>query len=712
MFLIKVIKEVRISLENYVCTSDVLEGRYVRLNYSGLPRILKEAIHLFKQDDSDFKRLLFSLLTIARTAIFEKSPDYSTITSATTGTQDVPTEIFASFVQLLSNRIESVKVVPVFQNYHFSVRSSPLGDNSMESMMIELFALTPAVRNAIYKIGGKDLEFRMKFIYDNSRKLCVSIPGFTQSVDKLIKQFKLRKDFIYPTDIFDKNDRFYTVFLSNYIRKLVSFAEYEGKTRIIGLCDYWTQVALSPLADRFFTILRAIDQDRTFDQSRGCKELLFLNNSVIFYSIDLTAFTDRFPMTIISALLVHLYGKEYSETVTFLLSGVPFWCPDSKTFISYEVGNPMGTKASWALTTVCHHLIIYWACINLKIKFKTAKYIMLGDDIAIWCKKLALEYQRLLKLIGVGVSSTKTITGTTGFSFAKRIFTSTGELSPVSYRLWTHSLQDWPAMIELIKLTRERSKGLVQSNSYLLEKSFILALTINNRPRSFVNKFWIKNKEFLLDLTIQKKNILDRVTHIIKTYGGPNLNIFYPWTVFEDIACNILKPIMLSLIKKEILEFQGRIELQPENIPVESQADSFNRDYLIAFGLADVDEMNDLLSICVPHLSINQRLVEEQLYSATLRLSKGTVSNEELVDLFTGLKILNYDMIIRQKNKSSELSPVSTRNIEISKFLIIIKNALINAVKLQLVSLVNRTPLMVISNVMSAIAIYNKEDSS
>jgi hypothetical protein len=237
-FLIKIIKEVRISLENYACSSDVLEGRLVRLNYSGLPLILKEAIHLFKQDDNDFKRLLFSLLTIGRTAIFDKCPDYSTITNKSTATMDIPPNIFRSFIQTLSKRIKTVKVIPLFQNYHFSVKASPLGDNCMESMFIELVALPTEVRNTIYKVGGKDLEFRMKFIISNFRKLSIAIPGFTEAVDKLIVRFKSSKDFIQPLDIYDSKDNFYTVFLKNYIRKLVSFAEYEGKTRIIGLCDY------------------------------------------------------------------------------------------------------------------------------------------------------------------------------------------------------------------------------------------------------------------------------------------------------------------------------------------------------------------------------------------------------------------------------------------------------------------------------------------
>jgi len=59
---------------------------------------------------------------------------------------------------------------------------------------------------------------------------------------------------------------------------------------------------------------------------------------------------------------------------------------------------------------------------------------------------------------------------------------------------------------------------------------------------------------------------------------------------------------MLLLIQQQVLKFHGYIELQPENIPAESQPNQFQREYLIAFGLADDDEINDLLNICLPHL--------------------------------------------------------------------------------------------------------------
>jgi hypothetical protein len=697
-FLIKVLKEVRIALENYFCKSSIIDKsfRYIRLNYAGIPIILKSAINLLKIGDPSFKMLVLSILTIGRTAKFQKCPNYNTITDVGTGSSDIPVWVYKSFSRHLAKLINCKQhTIPVFGSFHFSVKSSPLGDNCMESMMIELVSLPSDILSIIYKVGGLDLKFRMEFIISNFRDISSSIPGYKNNIDKLIKRFSSFDGFVHPIDIYDKRDMFF-VFLGKYIRKMVSFAEYEGKTRIIGLCDYWSQVALEPLALQFFHILNKLPQDQTFGQADGCRELQF-SSSVTYYSFDLTAFTDRFPMSIITTLLKVMYNSEFSDNVTKILSSVPFWVPDLDVFLTYSVGNPMGTKASWALTTVCHHLILYWACINLNLNFINAKYKMLGDDIVIWDKALALEYQRLIQLVGVGISSNKTIIGTSGFSFAKRIFTSSGEISPVSYRLWTHSLTNFSSMIELIKLCEERGTTLSYPISNILQETMSLAIKISIQRNTYINRLWSKNVLFLCDSTIKKTNFCNRVIHIINTYGGPSLKVFLPWPVKEYIFQYILKPIMLVVIQQDIQKFQGQINLISYDDSEEiSEKDHFKRIYILAFDILDCDEMNDLLQICVPHLEINHRLIDRLLWDMIADVSSDKFPKQDFFDLYFGLKVLNYDKITRERNKSNELSPVSVSNIEISEVMIRIKDILIRQVKLQIVGLVNSNPLMVI----------------
>jgi len=50
-------------------------------------------------------------------------------------------------------------------------------------------------------------------------------------------------------------------------RKLTSFSDKEGKTRVIAILDYFSQSVLKPLHLYLFNFLKKIDQDCTFDQN-------------------------------------------------------------------------------------------------------------------------------------------------------------------------------------------------------------------------------------------------------------------------------------------------------------------------------------------------------------------------------------------------------------------------------------------------------------
>lgn len=241
LFLIKYMKECRLHIENFIFRCEtVKEQVFVRCRFSTLPRILGPASHKIKIREQSFVKVVLSLLSVGRTAKFKKSPDFSTILNNYTGTVDrLPSGSYIRFCAYLKKqlRIKSFKQ-PIFKSYHFSNKSSPLGKNSMESLLVELASLPPDILDCIYRIGGRSLEFNIGFILSNYRILAKAIPGYDDCIDKLLKTFKGNKDFINPVDRYDHKDPFFKEFLCHYIRKMSTFAEYEGKTRIIGLVDY------------------------------------------------------------------------------------------------------------------------------------------------------------------------------------------------------------------------------------------------------------------------------------------------------------------------------------------------------------------------------------------------------------------------------------------------------------------------------------------
>jgi hypothetical protein len=57
----------------------------------------------------------------------------------------------------------------------------------------------------------------------------------------------------------------------SFSRKLSYFPDKEGKTRIIGILDYFSQTVLKKLHSFLFRILDRIPQDCTFDQGAFLK---------------------------------------------------------------------------------------------------------------------------------------------------------------------------------------------------------------------------------------------------------------------------------------------------------------------------------------------------------------------------------------------------------------------------------------------------------
>jgi hypothetical protein len=103
---------------------------------------------------------------------------------------------------------------------------------------------------------------------------------------------------------------FFSTVSKSSIRRLSNFADKEGKTRIIGIGDYFSQTVLRRLHLYLFDVLKKIPQDVTFDQGKF-KSLI--TDWDIYYSVDLSAATDRFPISIIEGLLRSHFPVKYVD---------------------------------------------------------------------------------------------------------------------------------------------------------------------------------------------------------------------------------------------------------------------------------------------------------------------------------------------------------------------------------------------------------------
>lgn len=93
-------------------------------------------------------------------------------------------------------------------------------------------------------------------------------------------------------------------------RRLSYFADKEDKVRVIGILDWYSQLALEPLHNFLMKVLAKIPQDCTLDQG---KFVNLLKDKDIYYSIDLSNATDRFPIKVIASLLKSKFPQNYVE---------------------------------------------------------------------------------------------------------------------------------------------------------------------------------------------------------------------------------------------------------------------------------------------------------------------------------------------------------------------------------------------------------------
>jgi len=91
------------------------------------------------------------------------------------------------------------------------------------------------------------------------------------------------------------------------LSKLAFLQEGGGKTRVIAIADYWSQLAMFPIHKRIMSILRRLETDGTYDQGKQVDRIVSQTLTRNAYCFDLSAATDRFPVKLQEILLAQVY---------------------------------------------------------------------------------------------------------------------------------------------------------------------------------------------------------------------------------------------------------------------------------------------------------------------------------------------------------------------------------------------------------------------
>lgn len=207
-------------------------------------------------------------------------------------------------------------------------------------------------------------------------------------------------------------------FRTNHIGRVTAVYNTAGKARVIGITNWWTQVALYPLHRDIFKFLEGLPTDGTYDQLKPVKTLV--DDGSTYYSYDLSAATDRLPRDIQTDVLKLFIGNDLALIWTTLVD-MPFGkSKDDSEVIHYSVGQPMGAYSSWAMLALTHHMIVQASGPEI-----VRKYAVLGDDVIV--SNDAPRYLELMTGFGVSISLAKSICSSEFIEFAKRVRTLKGE---------------------------------------------------------------------------------------------------------------------------------------------------------------------------------------------------------------------------------------------------------------------------------------------
>lgn len=291
------------------------------------------------------------------------------------------------------------------------------------------------------------------------------------------------------------------------LQRLHNLYEAAGKVRTIAIVDYWTNFVLKPLHDWMFDILRQLPQDATFDQEGKVREFAKRGYTEI-WSYDLKSATDTIPLALYRSLFSYILPQHIVDLWLELLVNRAFKIPTDMerafpflpdmgplerlraTRIRYNTGQPMGALTSWASMALVHHAIVLWAAANVGEIRRSAiltfiDYLVLGDDIVIANRKVAEEYLRLCKSLGIQVGLAKSYISEVGmFNFANQTFVGPNNLSPISMKEEAQ-ITSLPARAELALRMVRRGWRVITSRGWLASnlKLFLNETAFNRHAR-------------------------------------------------------------------------------------------------------------------------------------------------------------------------------------------------------------------------------------
>jgi len=600
-------------------------GPRVSRSKSGLPRIIPCSFRKrIIQGDYILIRLVLSIFALFRVVIYTTPPKLSTITNPRSTSFSLETDLY-SFIPralraLVGRSYPSLREVPIFNIFSASPSSRRKFDEfsthprAVLRSMIELVrdpTIFPALKRLCDKVGSYDIQSIFKDIF----RALIHLEGFGLSSVK---------------------SKYYPNIGNTDLGKIGLKQEAAGKVRVFAMVDAITQWILKALHQWIFSILKRIPMDGTFDQLRPLKS--FTGGPL--YSFDLSAATDRLPLTFQIEILRHLFGSAFAQDWATVLVDrsytVKYWDKSISedhiqvSKLRYAVGQPMGALSSWGMLALTHHVIVQIAAIRAGC-FPFNGYALLGDDIVIWNSPVAKSYLQIMKGLGLEVNLSKSILSPKGggLEFAKRTIIyregTSYDVSPTPLKEYSAALETSASFVMLCrkyKLSNSVIKSLLglgyKSSSSKRWKLLQIALQSPMTALEF--------KELILDFLESRSSDRSEVQ-----FRSTNLALI-------DMAKVTLKRVVEESKKIEKLQSWFSLGAIFDYIPYGN--------ILKMKGIVELSHFREKFSTPIPPLKENLSFFEKQYYStiysidAKIRTAIASAHYKKYDGIISDLKVM------------------------------------------------------------------------
>lgn len=312
------------------------------------------------------------------------------------------------------------------------------------------------------------------------------------------------------------------------------------------------QLALKPLGDAIYRIVKRLKFDCTFDQSKAIPRIQeALSEGRVVHSIDLSGATDYFPLGLQLMVLRSIFGDSKDIDLFEEISRMRWKSLEGD--IQWKRGQPLGLYPSFGSFTLTHGMVL--AFLECEIRACTLNecegFYVVGDDVVILDDRLAEKYKEFLTLCNCPWSNEKSISSPFLAEFAGKIITSS--LVIPSYK-WRKSSDE--NFLDICRNLGPRSRSLLtkrQRKVFDVVKHLLPPLGLGfNRPGATLTDIFLETTAFEAKLAeTRTRSLVDLIHHLN--------SLHYSHDGSYDVDLEQINDIRKTFVEKVCLVFQQTV---------------------------------------------------------------------------------------------------------------------------------------------------------